>query len=93
MSGPGIFVNSYPKIISPDHLRGVGLWRGICLQTDPYRMIGWASVEHPELQSHEEIELYSGSIYALFLERCEEKGACFIGDGRLYHGWFLLCRC
>ena len=66
-----------PKIIFPDHSWGMGLWRGICLLTNPGRIIGWASVEHPELQSPEEIASCSGSIYALILERCEEKGGWF----------------
>ena len=60
-----------------DHPWGKDLWRGICLPTDPSRMIGWASIEHPELQSNEAITSYVGSIHALFLERCEEKGGWF----------------
>lgn len=60
-----------------DHPWGAGLWRSICLPTDPSRIVGWASVEHPELQSDTEIASCSGSIYALFLERCVEKGGMF----------------
>ena len=56
---------------------GMGLWRGICLSTNPCRIVGWASIEHPELQSPEEIASCSGSIYALILERIEEKGGWF----------------
>ena len=62
---------------TPNYHRGKGLWRCICLPTDPSRIIGWASVEHPELQSDEKIASSSGSIYALLLERCEEKGGWF----------------
>ena len=60
-----------------DHPWGKELWRGICLPTDPSRIIGWASIEHPELQSNEAITSYAGSIHALFLERCAEKGGMF----------------
>ena len=56
---------------------GMGLWRGICLPTDPSRIVGWASVEHPQLQSDMEIASCSGSIYALSLDRCVEKGGMF----------------
>ena len=72
-----------PKIIAPDHSWGIGLWRGICFPTDPGRIIGWASVEHPELQSPEEIASCSGSIFALFLERFEENGGWFRWGQRL----------
>lgn len=79
------------KIIAPDHSWGMGLWRGICLPTHPNRIIGWASVEHPEFQSDEHPELQSdekiasssGSIYALFLERCEEMGSWLRWRGAL----------
>ena len=64
---------SDPKIIAPDHSWDKGLWRGICSPTNPCRIIGWASVEHPELQSHEEITRCSGSIYALILEEMRGK--------------------
>lgn len=47
------------------------------MPTDSFRIVGWVSVEHPELQSDYEIASWSGSIYALFLERCEEKGGWF----------------
>ncbi|KAK0513040.1 hypothetical protein JMJ35_005057 [Cladonia borealis] len=68
---------SDPRIMHLDHPSRKGLWRCICLPTDPSRIVGWASVEHPELQSDEKIASSSGSIYALFLERCEEKGGWF----------------
>ena len=68
---------SFKYIPARDYPWGTGLWRSICLPTDPSRIVGWASVEHPELQSPEEIASSSGSIHALFLERCEEKGGWF----------------
>ena len=68
------------EIIAPDP-PWMGLWRGVCLPTDPDRIIGWASLEHPEFQSEEHPEIQSdekiasssGSMYALFLERCDGK--------------------
>ena len=65
---------SSPTPPARDHPWGMDLWRGVCLPIDPSRIVGWASVEHPELQSDEEIASCSGSICALFLERCVEKG-------------------
>ena len=64
---------------------GEDIWRGVCLPTDPNRLIGWVSVEDPDFQSDEWPGLQSdakiasthGSIYALLLERCEEKGSLF----------------
>ena len=67
-----------------DHPWGTDLWRGICLPTDPSRIVGWASVEHPELQSDEKIASCSGSIYALLLERCVEKGGWFRWGNALF---------
>lgn len=75
-----------PKIIGPDSHWAMGLWRGICSPTNPSRIIGWASVEHPDLQSPEDIASSSGSIYALILERWAEKG------GWLRWGSFLVSR-
>ena len=74
-----------------DHPSRKGLWRCICLQTHSSRIVGWASVEHPEFQSDEhperqsdeKIASSSGSIHALFLERCEEKGGWFHWGGAL----------
>ena len=68
---------SFKYLPAQDHPWGTGLWRRICLPTDPSRIVGWASVEHPELQSDMEIASCSGSIYALLLERCVEKGGMF----------------
>ena len=70
-------ISSFKYLPPRDHPWGTDLWRRICLPTDPSRIVGWASVEHPELQSDMEIASCSGSIYALFLERCVEKGGWF----------------
>ena len=72
------------SLAARDHPWRTGLWRGICLPTDPSRIIGWASVEHPELQSNEAIRSYAGSIHALFLERCKEKGGWFRWGSALF---------
>ena len=82
---------SDPRIMHLDHPSRKGLWRCICLQTHSSRIVGWASVEHPEFQSDEhperqsdeKIASSSGSIHALFLERCEEKGGWFHWGGAL----------
>ncbi|KAL8782422.1 MAG: hypothetical protein Q9213_005386 [Squamulea squamosa] len=78
-----IYTGPNPKIIAPDPPRGMGLWRGICFPTNPHKLTGWASVEHPDLQSDEEIASCYGSIYALYLERCEEEGGLLHLSDRL----------
>lgn len=66
-----------PKAIAPYRPWTTGLWRGVCFLSNPGTITGWASVEHPELQSLEETTSCSGSIYALFVARGEEKGGWF----------------
>ena len=69
--------SSFKHIPARDYPWGMDFWRGICLPANPLKLVGWASVEHPELQSNMEIASCSGSIYALFVERCVEKGSLF----------------
>ena len=69
--------SSFKHIPARDYPWGMDFWRGICLPANPLKLVGWASVEHPELQSNMEIASCSGSIYALFVERCVEKGGLF----------------
>ena len=76
--------SSFKYLPARDYPWGKELWRGVCLPTDPSRIIGWASIEHPELQSNEAITSHAGSIHALFLERCEEKGGWFRWNSALF---------
>lgn len=55
---------------------GAGLWRGVCIASKPRTIVGWASIEHPDFQSDEEIAS-SEQVYAFFLLRTEEKGGWF----------------
>ena len=81
---PSLYEDPARMVTAPDHPRGMGLWRGICLSIDPNVIIGWASVEHPEFQSDDRIASSSGSICAFFLERFKEKGGWFGLNQRLF---------
>lgn len=55
---------------------GTGLWRVVCLPTCSDIIVGWASIEHPDLQSDETITS-GGPILALFVQRYDQKGGLF----------------
>jgi hypothetical protein len=52
---------------------GVDLWRAVCIPSEPSTILGWASLEHPDLQSDDTVSA-CGQVFAFFLRRNEEKG-------------------
>lgn len=66
-------INSALEPLNEKRPWGAELWRGVCLPSKPNTILGWASLEHPEMQSDSTVTS-SGQIFAFFLGRNEEKG-------------------
>ena len=56
--------------------RGADLWRAVCIAAKPRVILGWASIEHPQLQINV-ANAASEQVYALFVQRNEENGGWF----------------